>query len=358
MNRNNLLDEHPPRSVVVVRALRLGDLLCAVPALRALRAALPGARITLLGLPLALNFVERYARYLDGFLDFPGFPGLPEQAPGIRHLPAFLASVQQAHFDLAIQMHGSGLVSNPLTMLLGARVNAGFFQPGQYCPDVARFLPYPSDEPELRRHLKLMGFLGFPPKGEDMEFPLYSEDLQSVASVDPQGVLVPGGYICIHPGARATARRWSARRFAAVADRLARQGLHVAVTGGADESDLTAAVARMMKAPSLDLGGRTNIGTLAAVLAGARLLICNDTGVSHMASALHVPSVVIFTASDPMRWAPLDKQRHRVVRQPAVCSPCEYPTCPRDHRCASSVTVKSVLIEAEKLLRREYDCAA
>ncbi len=308
------LGEPQPRRVVVVRALRgLGDLLCTTPAMRALRVALPAAEITLLSLPWAQTFVERFDRYFDSFIEFPGYPGIPERVPPIAQLPGFLAEVQARQFDLALQMHGSGIISNPFTVMLGARINAGFYLPGQYCPDPGRFLAYPAGEAEVRRHLHLMEFLGLPLQGEEMDFPLRESDRQELDEIGPAHALREREYVCLHAGAYEPARRWPAERFATVADALAARGLQIVLTGSAGEAGLAAQVAARMRAPAVDLAGKTSLGALAVLLSRSRLLLTNDTGVSHLAAALAVPSVVIFLASDPLRWAPLDRRLHRSV---------------------------------------------
>jgi ADP-heptose:LPS heptosyltransferase len=76
--------------------------------MRSLRAALPETHITLIGLPWARHFVERFGEYLDEFIEFPGFPGFLEQPARIEQLPKFLSDIQQRRFDLALQMQGSG----------------------------------------------------------------------------------------------------------------------------------------------------------------------------------------------------------------------------------------------------------
>src|SRR5690606_6854777 len=119
-----------------------------------------------------------------------------------------------------------------------------------------------------------------------------ASDRQDLVGVAEARDLRPGEYVCIHPGARAAERRWPAERFAAVADALAEKGLRIVLTGTADESPTTAAVARWMSTPAIDLAGRTSLGAMAALLQGARLVVCNDTGISHLAAALGVPSVV------------------------------------------------------------------
>src|SRR5262249_38780288 len=159
------LGEPLPRRIAIFRALQLGDLLCLTPALRALRAALPDAEMVLIGLPWAKSFVARFSHHLNGFREFPGYPVLPEQTPNCRKLPAFVKVLQEDCFDLILQMHGSGIISNPLVMLFEARCTGGFFLPGGYCPDRERFLPYPAHEAEIRRHLQLLEFLGIPLQG-------------------------------------------------------------------------------------------------------------------------------------------------------------------------------------------------
>ena len=338
-----------PRKLAVFRALQLGDMLCAVPALRALRAAAPHARITLIGLPWATAFVKRFSHYLDDLLVFPGFPGFPEQPAHLNAMPHFLAEAQRRRFSLAIQLHGSGGLSNALTVLLGAERNAGCYLKGQYCPDPARFMQWDDEEHEVLRPLRLMRFLGVEPQGEHLEFPLTDADFRSLQRCHMH-LPPPGSYVCIHPGARLPSRRWQPRRFAEVADRLAIQGWKVVLTGSPGEAELVRAVQDAMRMPALDLCGRTELGALAALIAQARLVVSNDTGVSHIAAALATPSVVVCCGSDPQRWAPLDGGRHRVISAPVECRPCMHAECPVGHRCAEEVSAATVADTATRLL--------
>ena len=343
------LDFSAMRRIAVFRALQLGDLLCVVPALRALRRAAPQAHITLIGLPWAASFVERFSAYVDGHMSFPGFPGLPETTPDLDRIPGFFASAQHQEFDLAIQMHGSGTLTNPIAAALGAKRNAGFYVPGENCPDPRTFAPWSETEHEVLRNLRLMQFLGIGSDDDALEFPLHDADYQSLlASGAP--LPAPGSYACIHPGARLPSRRWSPHRFAKVADGLAAQGLQIVVTGSAEERDITNAVLRAMHAPALDMTGRTDLGALAALVAQARLVVCNDTGISHIAAGVATPSVIVCSGADPARWAPLDRQRHHLLYADVSCRPCAYQICPIGHPCAESIEAEQVLAEAIGLL--------
>lgn len=304
------------RRIAVLRALPgLGDFLCAVPALRALRRLEPGSEILLVGLPRQLALVRRYPDLVDRLVELPCWPGLPEQLLDPAALPPFLASLQERRLDLALQLHGSGGQTNALALLLGARETVGFHPVDGWQPDPDRFLPWVEEEPEPLRWLRLVRLLGPVEDDGRLAFPLADADRAALAAVPGAARLAGRPYAVLHPGA-STAERWADPvRAAAIADALVALGLAVALTGGEDEADLVARVRAAMRAGGMavPLAGATGLGALAALLAGARVVVCGDTGVSHLAAAVDAPSVVLFGAASPVRWGPVDRHRHRIL---------------------------------------------
>ncbi|MBI5031690.1 MAG: glycosyltransferase family 9 protein [Chloroflexi bacterium] len=336
--------------VVILRALHLGDLLCTVPAFRAWRAAFPNAEIALIGLPWAHSFVERFRAYLDRFIEFPGWPGLPERTPLIDQIPAWLADLQREHFDLAIQMQGNGTVVNELVTLMGARHTTGFYLPDVFYPSEEHFFIYPEHTSEVQTYLHLVESLGLPVSSDELEFPLAEKDYVEFASIKDAQLLNLTSYVCIHPGAQYLTRRWSPEQFAVVGDALAARGFQIVLTGTKEEQAITNAVANAMHAPALDVASDTTLGALAVLLKGASLVVSNDTGISHMAAALAVPSIVVVLSSNVERWAPQNRALHRVLYHPIACSPCNYRICPIGQVCVNSVTTEQVIAEANELL--------
>ncbi len=353
IDRNQWAPENFPQSIVVLRALMLGDLLCTLPAFRALRHAFPLSKITLVGLPWAKGFVERFHNYFDEFIEFPGYPGLPERKTATEKIPEFLKKVQRRHFDLALQMHGSGSFVNSVLMVFGSKINAGFYEK-DYCPDPEWFMSFPQEEHEIFIYLRLMDFLGIPLKGIELEFPLTQQDRKEFDQIHETRELTKTDYVCIHPGARLLTRRWQPERFAQVANRLAQSGLKIVLTGGLDEIGLVDEVCCLIEYPYINLVGKTSLGALGILLKKSKLLISNDTGVSHVAAALKVPSVIIVTGSDPYRWAPLDIDLHKTIFYDVSCRPCSYQSCPFGLACAKLVEVEEVVLKAQALLRTPF----
>ena len=343
-----------PRRIVVFRALQLGDMLCAVPALKALRNTVPHAHIALIGLPWATAFVERYGSLVDELIVFPGAPGFPEQTETDAHLPAFFSAMRSRDFDLAIQMHGSGGPANDLLVEFGARASAGFVQPGERAR-AGVFIDWPERLPEVDRYLALTGALGAAPVERQSAFPFNRLDGEQYAALTAAHGIEAHRLVLMHPGAQLPSRRWPAERFAEVADRLAADGWQIAITGTAAEASLTGAVLGAMTAPALHLAGATSLGALAALVAHARLVVCNDTGVSHIAAATATASVVIASGSDTQRWAPLDHARHRVLADYPACRPCQFRDCPYGHPCALNIGVEQVVHVAREQLALAAD---
>ncbi len=338
---------HPaPRRVAIFRALNLGDLLCSMPAFRALRQALPDARITLIGLESAVPVVARFKAYVDELVLFPGDPAFPEQAPRAAELPEFYRGLRARHFDLILQMHGSGAQSNALVQAMGARRWAGFV-PETRQQEAGRLMAWPDHLPEVRRYLALLSYLGLSAQDAALEFPLSAGDDDEADRVAAEAGIELSRTIFIHPGARLASRRWPLDRFARVALYLAARGWQVAVTGSVAETELAASLVRQAQLPVVNLCARTSLGALVSLLRRARLLVCNDTGISHLAAAVRLPSVVIASGSDVSRWAPLDHDRHRVLYAPTPCRPCFYAECPIGHPCARGVSVAEVLAQVQ-----------
>jgi len=329
-----------PRRIGVFRALVLGDLLCAVPALRALKRCFPKADVGLIGLPWAREFAARLP-HVDHFIEFPGYPGLPERTPQFDAIPGFLQTLQAARYDLLLQLHGNGSIVNPLLAACGARHLAGFVEPGGFCAEPALHCPWPTEGSEVERLLRLMDHLGVPRQGTDLEFPLTEADRRELAALWP-GAFSGTRYVCVHAGAQLASRQWPAARFAAVANVLADQGHTIVLTGTAAETQCVGEVAAALRHDPVNLVGRTGLWTLGALIERASLLVSNDTGVSHIAAALGTRSVVVSCGADVSRWAPADATRHRVLWAAMPCRPCAHRVCPYDHGCATRVGVEAV----------------
>jgi ADP-heptose:LPS heptosyltransferase len=274
--------------LLVLRALGLGDLLAGVPALRALRRAYPNHELVLAA-PAELGPVAEATGAVDRLL--------PASAPG-RGVPRAL-DWSGPPPDVAADLHGNGPPSHRLLMGLRPLKLLAFAHPDM--PEIDG-PPWYAEEHERDRWCRLLQSYGIDADPSDLHLPR-----PGTASPAP-------GAVVLHPGAGSPARCWPVERYAAVADGLRARGLRVVVTGGSDESDLVARLAKQAGLPDSDVfGGGLPFGRLSALVADAYTVISGDTGIAHLAVAHATRSVTLFGPVAPSRWGPPPDPRHRAL---------------------------------------------
>ncbi|GAB2689744.1 glycosyltransferase family 9 protein [Thalassiella azotivora] len=277
--------------VLVLRALGLGDLLTAVPALRGVRRAWPGHHVVL-ACPRPLGDLLRRRGLVDEVLDVTGVRTLPRALPPLVRPDGSLRPV-----DVAVNLHGRGPQSHRLVAGTGAPRVVAFHQPAAGHHDGPAWR---DDEHEVDRWCRLLEWAGGPCGREDLRLP-----------VDPAPVTHRGAVV-VHPGAAAGSRRWPVERWEQVVRALVDAGHPVVCTGsGAQEA---AACAALTAAGASDLCDRLDLEGLLGVVGSAALVLCGDTGVAHVATATGTPSVVLFGPVSPALWGPaVDPHRHTVL---------------------------------------------
>jgi ADP-heptose:LPS heptosyltransferase len=286
--------------VLVLRALAgLGDMLCSVPALRALREMDPVPHVTLVGAPGGRWFHELFPELADEWVELRGWPGIPEAPGDASDALRQLQEVRERRFDLALQLHGDGTVTNMWVAPAGAERCGVMCAAGGWVPPGACVTYVDAATDEVARQLAVLEAVGIAVHDRSLTFPIDDRDRHAARQLAP-----PGPYIVVHPGSSSPARRWPAAGFAAVAAAAAKRGVRAVVTGVESEGPLATEIARLSDAGSVDLVGRATLRESAAVVAGAIGTITNDTGMSHLAAAVGTPAVVIFHTADHRRWLP------------------------------------------------------
>jgi ADP-heptose:LPS heptosyltransferase len=278
-------------TLIVLRALGLGDLLTGIPALRALARAFPDHhRVLLAPAPLASLALASGAVHQVA------------DTRGVGRLGPLPAEVV-AGADVAVNLHGRGPHSHrALLRGVPGRLLAFHSATAWRDPRAARWR---AGEREPARWVRMLAAHGIAGDPDDLDIDIPGDASPAVAR----------GATVIHPGAASGARRWPLDRWAAVVRHETARGHRVVLTGGPDERSLTGVLCRATGLPSdHDLAGRTTVDELAAVVAGAARVVSGDTGVAHLATALRTPSVVLFGPTPPQEWGPPpDRPIHRTL---------------------------------------------
>lgn len=339
--------------IAVLRGGGLGDLLFAVPALAALKAAYPAATITLLGTPIHRALLEAVESPVDEVQILPFAEGVRPGDEDHDELAAFFADMRSRNFDLAVQLHGGGRYSNPFLLRLGARHTVGTRTPD--AAHLERTVPYLYYQHEPLRALEVAGFAGaFPVDLEARLVPAVGGAVPEAAGRDR------GPLVVIHPGATDPRRRWPTQKFAQLAAACAADGSRVLLIGDSSERELADRIARLAAAPAVhSIAGELNMAGLVAVLADADVVVANDSGPRHLAQALGVPTVGIYWVGNVINAGALGRSLHRVhASWTTACPTCGIditqvgwtaPRCAHDDSLVADIEVGDVYEDVRSL---------
>jgi len=327
-------------SRVLVRATNwLGDVVMSLPAVRAIRQVFPHAHLAVVARPSVAELYER-ERSVDQVIRY--------DARALAAKRAFAAGLRAERFDCAILLQNA---FDAALMAWMARIpeRIGYRRDGRG-PLLTRAIavPEPGEIPRHERfyYLELLRRTGLMEHFPDCR----TIRLDGIAEAREAGMRrlgelgIEGPVIGITPGAAyGTAKRWLPERFAETARKLSGS---VVVFGSAAERELCAQVAAVTGGHNL--AGETKLGEFIELVSVCRLFLTNDSGGMHVASALGVPTVAVFGATDDTTTGPAGDAA-RVVRAHAECSPCLLRECPIDHRCMTRVTSDAVAAAARQL---------
>lgn len=271
--------------LVVLRALNLGDFLTGIPALRALGDAYPDHH-RVLAAPATFSSIVKAEKLADEVFD-------------THELAPLGAGLNRP--DVAVDLHGRGPGSQPLLLDLHPGRLIAFEHPD--LPETAGGPRWKPGEHEVHRWCRLLSESGIPAD-------------ETRLGITPPAMAVPGAWhaaTVIHPGAASAARRWPAERFAAVARSELAEGRPVLITGGSAERPLAQRVASLAGPGAEVVAGQTTLGRLTKLVAVAGRVVCGDTGIAHLATALSTPSVVLFGPVPPQEWGPPGRDGRHVA---------------------------------------------
>jgi heptosyltransferase-2 len=335
--------------ILVVQTAFLGDVVLTIPLLRELRRVRPSASLCLLTTATGrsvlngLTYVDRWL-VLDKRWD----------RDGCRSSRGVLRELMGTRFDAAVAAHRS-VRTGLLLRLSGARLRVGFTgAPGAWAYN--RRVVWDPDKHAVHRYLELANALGGEPGVADPR-PRLRVDPAAAARVElmarEHGVNANGNLVCVAPGSVWPTKRWMPEGYARIVAGARRRGLVPVLVGSPDEEELCRRVAAMAPAPVL--AGETSIPELVALLARARIVVGNDSGAAHVASAVGTPVVSVFGSTVPgMGYAAFGPLTRVVERGGLDCRPCGRHgarSCPLGHfRCMTEVEAEEVLARVDELL--------
>jgi heptosyltransferase-2 len=342
-------------SRILVRATNwLGDAVMSLPALRALRERFPHAHLAVQAMPWVADLYAR-EKFLDEIISYQARRGASDWAGKWRAARGLRAG----RFECAVLLTNS-FDSALIVRLAGIPRRIGYNRDGRGWLLTDR-VPQPvvGEIPRHERYyylelLRRAGIIGTLPEIGEIRLDA-SGEARAAGEKRYAEMGMEGPVIGVSPGAAyGGAKRWLPDRFAEAAALVAESlGGSVAVFGSKDERPVAELVMEGLRArgrAARNFAGETTLAEYIDLAAACRVFLTNDSGAMHVASALGVPTVAVFGATDDVGTGPV-ASRARVVREPVDCSPCLLRECPIDHRCMTRVPAERVAAEALELMK-------
>ncbi len=339
----------------------VGDVVMATPFLRSLRARFPGSHVTLL-LKRHLYDLVAGAPWMDECVFWP--KGREKRWLAYRR---WYRSQRAVGYDLAVLLPNSFRTAWT-AWRIGARRRVGFRRDGRGWL-LTDAVPVPNRRgrdyepmPLVTYYGHLASALGCPWPGDRLELFVDPQAERAVrVRLNDAGLSAAGPRVVLCPGARfGSSKCWMPERFAEVADRLVEtHGANVVISPGPGEEPLAHAISAAMTRPHHVLDDPClTLGELMALIAGADLLLGNDTGPRHFARAFAIPRVTVFGPTEP-KWTETSHGGERIVRVDVPCGPCHRKTCPLGHlQCMTRVSADMVEQACHAVMKRPEESMA
>jgi heptosyltransferase-2 len=312
--------------------------------MKAVREHFPHAEITLMVRPWVAGLFTA-APFIDKVWS-------EEKPTGFADWKRIMRAIRENEFDLGLLLPNS--FESALMMFLG-RVpqRIGYRTDARDWMLTNSIAPIKDSRHQVQYYLDLVNVLTSTQIRPSIEIQATSDERATARRLlNAEGISNDKPFLVLNPGAAyGSAKRWHEDRFAAVAETLSVElGMHVALIGSESERSIGEQIRDRMTQPAAVLTGKTSLETLIGVLAESSLMITNDSGPMHIASALGIPTVAVFGSTDERVTGPCGP-RTRVVKRAVECSPCLLRKCPIDHRCMNAVTIEDVCSAARALLK-------
>lgn len=318
-----MVDESKIKNILFITLTNIGDVILTLPSLDYLKNKFKEANFTVISGP-------------NASIIFSGDPRIKENISYNKFAPfrekfALFYRLRRQNFDVIIDLRDT-----TFRWLAPAKFKNPYI------------IKIPADIRHLRlRHLyKTLAAFKETAGIKDMQIPAMSICLDKTnESVNEllrsHQLSVESEYIVVAPGARSHSKRWHKEGFIKICDELLKYH-SIILIGDINDSQLTQEINKNLDNRCIDLAGKTSLLEAIAILKNAKLVICNDSAILHIASYLNKPILAIFGPTDETKYGPTSKIRV-VIRKNTICTPCESDDCPNDWRCMRNISPQLVI---------------